>query len=258
MRTFLDNQQQQWSITIDAPTILRVRAGTCDVANCKHLMGSGCTGVDIGDPEESWKARCRRDVVLLVNTIYLICQPEAHAKGVTDAGFGALIVGDAIKSATIAMDEAIADFFPEENRVILRALTAKDEEVRKGLREDIDRRLVALLQANARASTSALARALGLARSTVHERIARLERIGAITGYAALLSRNPSEDNSQALVMLSVNQQKSRQVVDRLSALPEIKLAPRQIFTRSKVRADVARIIDRGQPAAERAAIRAR
>lgn len=131
MRTFLDNQQQEWSITIDAPTILRVRAGTCDVANCKHLVGSGCTGVDIGDPEESWRASCRRDVVLLVNTIYLVCQPEAHARGITDAGFGALIVGDAIKGATNAMDEAIADFFPEENRVILRALTAKDEEVRK-------------------------------------------------------------------------------------------------------------------------------
>lgn len=92
-------------------------------------------------------------------------------------------------------------------------------------KDDIDRRLVALLQANARASTSALARDLGLARSTVHERIARLEKVGAITGYAALVSRNPSDENSQALVMLSVNQQKSRQVVDRLHAFPEIKLA---------------------------------
>jgi hypothetical protein len=40
-------------------------------------------------------------------------------------------VGDAIKRATIAMDEAIADFFPEEKRAILRALTAKDGEVAK-------------------------------------------------------------------------------------------------------------------------------
>lgn len=92
-------------------------------------------------------------------------------------------------------------------------------------KDDIDRRLASLLQANARASTASLARQLGIARSTVHERIARLERTGAITGYAAILARNPADENSQALVMLSVNQQKSRQVVDRLDALPEIKLA---------------------------------
>jgi len=92
-------------------------------------------------------------------------------------------------------------------------------------KDDIDRRLVALLQADARASTASLARRLGVARSTVHERISRLEKNGVITGYAAILSRNPSDENSQALVMLSVLQQKSRQVVDRLNAFPEIKLA---------------------------------
>jgi DNA-binding Lrp family transcriptional regulator len=92
-------------------------------------------------------------------------------------------------------------------------------------KDDIDRRLIALLQADARASTASLARRLGVARSTVHERIARLEKLGVITGYAAILSRNPSDENSQALVMLSVLQQQSRQVVDRLNAFPEIKLA---------------------------------
>ena len=95
----------------------------------------------------------------------------------------------------------------------------------KHYKDEIDRRLVTLLQADARASTSALARRLGVARSTVHERIARLEKSGVITGYAAILSRNPSDENSQALVMLSVNQQKSREVVDRLNTFPEIKLA---------------------------------
>ena len=131
MRTFTDANNQEWAITIDGPAILRVRAGTCDVPNCKHLIGCGCTGVDLGDADEKWKLQCRRDVVLLVNAIYLLCQPEAHQRGISDEQFGTALVGDAIRRATIAMDEAIADFFPEQTRVILRALNAKDEEVRK-------------------------------------------------------------------------------------------------------------------------------
>jgi hypothetical protein len=129
MRTFTDASSRQWAITIDGPAILRVRAGTCDVSGCKHLIGCGCKGVDLGDLEEKWKLQLRRDVVLLVNTLYLLCQPEAHQRGISDEQFGACLVGDALQRATIAMDEAIADFFPEEKRKILRALAAKDAEV---------------------------------------------------------------------------------------------------------------------------------
>jgi DNA-binding Lrp family transcriptional regulator len=46
-----------------------------------------------------------------------------------------------------------------------------------------DRRLLALLQADAREPVSSLARKLDLARSTVQERIARLERTHVIAGY---------------------------------------------------------------------------
>lgn len=131
MPTFKDANDREWTIKLDAPTILRVRSATCDVPNCKHLQGTGCNGVDLADLEGKAQLQLRRDVVLLVNTLYLLCQPEAQRQGITDEQFGACLVGDAIRRATIAMDEAIADFFPEESRVILRAMTAKDEEVRK-------------------------------------------------------------------------------------------------------------------------------
>ena len=91
-------------------------------------------------------------------------------------------------------------------------------------KDDLDRKLVALLQVNARQSTTTLAKRLDVARSTVHERIARLEKTGVITGYSAVLSRNPSEDNVQALVMLSVDQRKSKQVVSRLNSYPAVKV----------------------------------
>ena len=51
----------------------------------------------------------------------------------------------------------------------------------------IDRKLIALLQDNARLSTVALAKAVGLSRSTVQERLQRLESAGVIAQYTVRL-----------------------------------------------------------------------
>lgn len=55
--------------------------------------------------------------------------------------------------------------------------------------DELDRNLVALLQANARESVANLARQLGVARTTVVARIERLERTGVIAGYSVRLDR---------------------------------------------------------------------
>lgn len=55
--------------------------------------------------------------------------------------------------------------------------------------DDIDRKLIALLQDNARLSVVALARAVGLGRSTVQERLQRLENAGVIEQYTLRLGR---------------------------------------------------------------------
>ena len=67
-----------------------------------------------------------------------------------------------------------------------------------------------------------LARKLGVGRSTVQERIARLERSGLIAGYAAILSHDPFGDAAQALVMVSIVQRRQKDILDRLRALPEV------------------------------------
>lgn len=79
----------------------------------------------------------------------------------------------------------------------------------KWLKDDLDRRLLALLQANARLPTAGLAKKLNVARTTVHERIARLERDGVIRGYTVVLDRDPGEEHTQALVLLEVEQRRS-------------------------------------------------
>jgi len=51
--------------------------------------------------------------------------------------------------------------------------------------DDIDRKLVELLQSNARLSNAELAQAVGLTASSVFERVKKLEQRKVITGYVA-------------------------------------------------------------------------
>jgi DNA-binding Lrp family transcriptional regulator len=88
--------------------------------------------------------------------------------------------------------------------------------------DDTDRALIALLQANARASTADLARQLGVARTTVVARLAKLERDGVITGYTARLAADSAE-GVQAYVGITVSPKAQRLVMQRLAALPELR-----------------------------------
>ncbi len=51
--------------------------------------------------------------------------------------------------------------------------------------DSVDRKLLGLLQADARVSNAALARDLGMAPSAVHQRVRRLEERGVLRGYTA-------------------------------------------------------------------------
>jgi DNA-binding Lrp family transcriptional regulator len=88
----------------------------------------------------------------------------------------------------------------------------------------IDRRLLALLQANARESTTTLGRKLGIARTTVQERISRLQKNGTISGYTIVLHRDPHQNYAEVIILLSVPHRRQRAVIEQLRDLPEIKL----------------------------------
>jgi DNA-binding Lrp family transcriptional regulator len=89
--------------------------------------------------------------------------------------------------------------------------------------DDLDRRLILLLQANARESTATLARKLGVARTTVVARLARLEASGQIVGYTARLGGDAAGRSVQAFVALAVSPKAGREVVRKLSELPELR-----------------------------------
>lgn len=89
--------------------------------------------------------------------------------------------------------------------------------------DDTDRKLLSLLRADARESVSALARKLDLARSTVQERIARLERSGVIGGYTIRSGENFAERQIAAHVMISVDPKMAVSVTTDLKKMPEVR-----------------------------------
>lgn len=86
-----------------------------------------------------------------------------------------------------------------------------------------DRQLVELLKVNARESVAELARKLGVARTTVQERLRRLEDSGAIAGYTVRVGTAVERPALTAHVLLEVNPKRADAVIRDLKALPLIR-----------------------------------
>ena len=89
--------------------------------------------------------------------------------------------------------------------------------------DDLNRRLLALLQADARAPVAELARRLGVARTTVLARLARLQAEGVIVGYTVRLARDDGDRFVEAYVGISVQPRAGAGVTARLASLPELR-----------------------------------
>lgn len=89
--------------------------------------------------------------------------------------------------------------------------------------DEIDRKLLALLRTNAREPVASLARKLGLARSTVQERIERLEKSRIIEGYTIRAGVDYADRQILAHVMISVDPKMSASVTSDLKKMPEVR-----------------------------------
>lgn len=88
---------------------------------------------------------------------------------------------------------------------------------------DADAKLIDLLRANAREPTASLARKLGLARSTVQERLARLEREGVVKGYTVRLADEAQANRLRAVVMIETDPKQADRVSVELKKMPEVR-----------------------------------
>ncbi len=115
----------------------------------------------------------------------------------------------------------MAEELPEYGR--REARPSKD--VRPGPVDDVDRRILTALHADARMSNSALADLVGIAPSTCHGRVRRLQDIGVIRGFHADIDPAAIGLNLQA--MISVNLQfnarsKIRNFIQQIRRKPQV------------------------------------
>ncbi len=82
--------------------------------------------------------------------------------------------------------------------------------------DDLDAELIALLRDDARMPVSALAKKLRVARATVQNRIARLERDGVIVGYTLRLKPHAEAHRIRAIMSIEVEGNQAQEVLRRL------------------------------------------
>jgi Lrp/AsnC family transcriptional regulator, leucine-responsive regulatory protein len=90
--------------------------------------------------------------------------------------------------------------------------------------DQIDRRILALLQDNARMTQTEVAKAVGLAPSAVLERMRKLEARGVIRGYVALIDPHVIDQRMLAFVAVRTSAvgDDERRVAERLASIPEV------------------------------------
>jgi hypothetical protein len=113
MQSFKDAAGRDWHVAINVAAVKRVKA-----ARDIDLVAAV-------DPEARLLERLAGDPILLVDVLYVLCQPQAQAQNVSDEQFGEALWGESLDRAIDAFLEALTDFFPQARRGVLRDLLAK-------------------------------------------------------------------------------------------------------------------------------------
>ncbi len=87
---------------------------------------------------------------------------------------------------------------------------------------DKDRELIALLRVNAREPVASLARKLNISRTTVQDRLRRLEQTKVIEGYALRLTDDAAIAGIRAFVTVEVEPRKTQDVSRALVKVPQL------------------------------------
>ncbi len=89
--------------------------------------------------------------------------------------------------------------------------------------DELDHQLIARLRGNARMSIATLAKQLQVARGTIQNRIARLERDGTIAGYTVRLGTALDEQGITALMTIAVEGNSADAVLRSLRGDPAVR-----------------------------------
>ena len=114
MRQFTDTKERVWDVELNVRQMKRVRdALGIDLENVIQAGKDGAVATDTLD-------RVANDPILLVDILWVLCEGQAKAAGVTDDDFGSSLAGDSISDATRAFLDELVDFFPGARRLFLK------------------------------------------------------------------------------------------------------------------------------------------
>lgn len=89
--------------------------------------------------------------------------------------------------------------------------------------DDIDKKLLEVLQNNCKLNFTQIGQDLGIAESTVRYRIERLEKRGIITNYIALINPRMVGLTITAIMMIKINPQKIQDISPKLAKFKELR-----------------------------------
>jgi DNA-binding Lrp family transcriptional regulator len=89
--------------------------------------------------------------------------------------------------------------------------------------DEIDRKLLALLRADAREPAITLARKLKVSRGTVQNRIAKLVKKGWILGFTVRTAPEGDKDQVRAIMTIAIEGEQSAKVIRALRGFPEVQ-----------------------------------
>ena len=95
--------------------------------------------------------------------------------------------------------------------------------IAKFVPDDLDRRILAHLRVDGRASLAKLAGALGVARGTVQNRLDRLLETGALLGFTVRVRQDYDDTTIRAVMLIEVSGKSTTQVIRRLRGIAEIR-----------------------------------
>lgn len=87
--------------------------------------------------------------------------------------------------------------------------------------DDLDRELISLLRFNSRTPVAALARSLGVNRSTVTTRIDRLVDAGVIESFSIRLSDELARDAIRGIVLVASSPEHGQSIIRVIRGIPE-------------------------------------
>ncbi len=86
-----------------------------------------------------------------------------------------------------------------------------------------DQQLLNILRDDGRATTTDIAKKLGVSRSTAQKRLERLQDSGVIAGYTVRMSREYLDRVIKAHVLITVRPRETNQIIQQMKTLEEVR-----------------------------------